>query len=167
MKRAYLNRLYSTGSAAEAPSRVIMRNNKNAKDGYVYGRIVDESGGPMPGVNIVVKGTTAGTTTDMDGHYVLEADKDDCVDLYFHRICDAETRVGRKNTIDVVMEPDITELSELVVTGLWRSDKENSAVWHPCVMLPQTVLTVRSNSKGFGRTGCWGAGTKRWSELFI
>ena len=96
MKRAYLNRLYSTGAAADAPSRVIMRNNKNAKDGYVYGRIVDESGEPMPGVNIIVKGTTIGTTTDMDGHYVLEADKDDCVGLHLHRICNCGNASGKE-----------------------------------------------------------------------
>lgn len=115
--RAYLNRLYSTGIFSNAPSRVIIRNNRNAKDGYVYGHIVDNEEQPMPGVNIIVKGTTMGTTTDMAGNYMLEADKDDVLVYSFIGYATAEARVGRKNTIDVVMEPDITELSEVVVTG--------------------------------------------------
>ncbi|WP_276372685.1 carboxypeptidase-like regulatory domain-containing protein [Chryseolinea sp. H1M3-3] len=117
VQRAYLNRLYSTGAAADTPSKVIMRNNKNAKDGFIYGQIIDNDGQPMPGVNIIIKGTTIGTTTDMEGNYVIEADKDDVLIYSFIGYASAETHVGRKNTIDVIMEPDITELSEVVVTG--------------------------------------------------
>ena len=60
------------------------------------------------------------------GNYVLEADKDDVLVYSFIGYATAETRVGRKNTIDVVMEPDITQLSEVVVTGYGVETKKEA-----------------------------------------
>ena len=86
-------------------------------DFTISGKVTDESGQPVPGANILLKGTTIGTTTDMEGNYLLEADKDNVLVYSFIGYATVETRVGRKNTIDVIMEPDIMELSEVVVTA--------------------------------------------------
>src|SRR5687768_11273475 len=50
-------------------------NVSNPLSVIVSGQVVDENGSPIPGVNIVVKGTTVGTTTDTDGRYSITLDE--------------------------------------------------------------------------------------------
>lgn len=114
----YLERLYSSGEAADQPSTIRVSNNRQGRKGTVYGRITSaEDGSPLPGVNVIIKGTTIGTVTDIDGRYSLPANKDDELIFSFVGLATTETKVGRKNTIDVEMAMDVTELSEVVVTG--------------------------------------------------
>lgn len=85
----------------------------------VSGLITDfTSGEPLPGVNIVVEGTTLGTVSDMDGKYVLNMPTKDAV-LVFSFVGYNTERVMSENrsVIDVKMVPDITKLEEIVVVG--------------------------------------------------
>ncbi|HEY9045764.1 MAG TPA: carboxypeptidase-like regulatory domain-containing protein [Ohtaekwangia sp.] len=115
--RQYLSRLYIVGPDPANPSKVSMANSRQRKEGYIYGIITDSNGNPLPGVNIVVKGTVTGTTTDADGSYIVEAGKDDILIYSFIGYATAEATVGRKNTINVLMEEEVMALSEVVVTG--------------------------------------------------
>ncbi|QCK14116.1 SusC/RagA family TonB-linked outer membrane protein [Mangrovivirga cuniculi] len=89
-----------------------------AQDRTVTGKVTDESGEGIPGVNVVVKGTTQGTVTDVTGNYSLNVSSDNAT-LVFSSIgyLAQEIPVGSQSTIDVTMESDITELTEVVVTG--------------------------------------------------
>jgi|688.fasta_scaffold02841_24 TonB-dependent SusC/RagA subfamily outer membrane receptor len=116
-RQRYLQRLYSTGIDPNNPSKVSMLNSKHKKEGYIYGKITTNDGSPLPGVNIVIKGTTQGTVTDANGEYMLEADKNDELVFSFIGYSTAEAKVGKKNTINVEMEEDVKALSEVVVTG--------------------------------------------------
>lgn len=84
----------------------------------VSGKINDESGTPMPGVNIVVKNTTTGTTTDTDGRYSLQvADAKQVLVFSFIGYATVEETVNDRTQIDVTMTPSLTSLGEIVVVG--------------------------------------------------
>ncbi|MEJ7647370.1 MAG: SusC/RagA family TonB-linked outer membrane protein [Chryseolinea sp.] len=85
----------------------------------VSGVVKDEDGNGFPGVNIVIKGTTTGTSSDADGNYALNVDSDNAVLVFsFVGYAVQEVTVGGRSTVDVVMTPDIRSLDEVVVTAL-------------------------------------------------
>ena len=76
-------------------------------------------GAPIPGVNVLVKGTNTGTITDVDGQYRVEVPSPDGILVFsFVGYVTQEVPVGGKTSIDVVLPADATELSEVVVTAL-------------------------------------------------
>jgi hypothetical protein len=84
----------------------------------VSGRIVDETGVPMPGVNVLIKGTTQGTVTDASGYYSVPVDNGTGSIVYsFIGYASKEVPIIGRNTIDLALEQDVTQLSEVVVTG--------------------------------------------------
>ncbi|MFY0608036.1 MAG: SusC/RagA family TonB-linked outer membrane protein [Cyclobacteriaceae bacterium] len=90
----------------------------------VTGKVTDESGEPLPGVNVVIKGTTTGTTTDLDGNYRLSVADGEILTYSFVGFESQETTVGNRSVIDMSMG-GATELQEVVVTavGLEREKK--------------------------------------------
>ena len=89
-----------------------------AQDVAVHGRVVDNAGQPLPGVNIVVDGTTIGTVTDMDGNYTISAPRG--ASLVYTFIGYNENRVEMedgRNRYDVTLNEMISDLSEIVVVG--------------------------------------------------
>lgn len=85
----------------------------------VTGRVTDETGSPFPGVNVIVKGTSTGTSTDADGRYSLDVPDNNSVLVFsFVGYSTLEEAVGGRTVIDVAMTPDIRSLQEVVVTAL-------------------------------------------------
>jgi TonB-linked SusC/RagA family outer membrane protein len=84
-------------------------------------------GSSMPGVNVMVKGTQTGTTTDAAGNYILDVSGTD-VTLVFSYIGfnSIEVKVGSKSEIDVTMQEDFVTLDEAVVTALGISREKKS-----------------------------------------
>lgn len=79
---------------------------------------------PLPGVNIIVKGTSNGTITDFDGNYNLSDVPSDAVLTFsFLGFTKQEINVGGKTKIDIILEEDAAALSEVVVTG-YSSQRE-------------------------------------------
>lgn len=92
----------------------------------VNGRVTDETGSGFPGVNVLVKGTSIGTSTDADGKYSLPVQDENAVLVFsFIGYLTAEESVGSRTTIDFSMKPDVKALEEVVVTalGIERSSK--------------------------------------------
>jgi TonB-linked SusC/RagA family outer membrane protein len=84
----------------------------------VSGQVVDENNVPLPSVNIIIKGTNTGVTTDAEGRYNLTVPDEDAVLVFsFIGYLTQEIRVGSQTTINVAMVPDISTLSEIVVVG--------------------------------------------------
>lgn len=80
---------------------------------------------PMAGVNIILKGTTIGTTTDSEGKYSIEADDDDIIVFSFIGYASFETSVSGLSIIDVSLQEDVTSLGEVVVNaGYWQTTKQ-------------------------------------------
>lgn len=84
----------------------------------VTGNITDENGTGMPGVNIIVKGTTNGTTSDSDGRYTLSVQQTDAVLVFsFIGYETQEIPLNGRSAVDLSMTPSIESLSEVVVVG--------------------------------------------------
>jgi TonB-linked SusC/RagA family outer membrane protein len=90
----------------------------------VSGRVNDEGGQPLPGVNISVKGTTLGTTTDADGKYSLSVSPTATLVFSFIGYLNQEVTVNGRASIDVAMAADVTSLQEIVVVGYGTQKKE-------------------------------------------
>ncbi len=90
----------------------------NASVSQVRGRVTDQAdGSPIPGANVQVQGTTVGTVTNLDGQYQLALPQN-ARSLVFSFIGYASQEVSiYGGEINVALEPDIQELSEIVVTG--------------------------------------------------
>ncbi len=90
-----------------------------AQDRTVTGKVTSaEDGTAIPGVNIVIKGTTVGTATDIKGQYSLAVPESATLVFSFIGLTTEEIAVGNRYIIDVAMRSDIKSLSEVVVTAL-------------------------------------------------
>src|SRR3990170_1202196 len=83
----------------------------------VSGAVTDENGMPIPGVNVVEKGTTQGSITDQDGRYSLQVSENATLVFSFVGYVSKEVIVGAQSRVDVSIQPDVTTLSEVIVTG--------------------------------------------------
>lgn len=90
-----------------------------AQDRTVSGKVTSaEDGSPLPGVNVVVKGTTTGAVTDIDGNYKFTVPADGGIlQFSFIGLQTIEIEIGSRSVIDVEMESDVEQLSEVIVTG--------------------------------------------------
>ena len=84
----------------------------------ISGTVTDETGVPLPGATVIVKGTTTGTTTDIDGRFVVDANADDVILVvsyvgYFPK----EVSVNGQSSVVVELDPDVSQLNEIVVVG--------------------------------------------------
>ncbi len=90
-----------------------------AQERTISGRVVDEDGGGLPGVNVILKGTTTGTTTDIDGNYKVNVPAEaNTLTFSFIGLASQEVAIGARSTIDVTMSSDVKQLSEVVVTAI-------------------------------------------------
>ncbi|SFC56335.1 TonB-linked outer membrane protein, SusC/RagA family [Flagellimonas taeanensis] len=83
----------------------------------VTGTVVDNLGNPLPGTNVIVKGTTNGTQTDFDGKYTITAASDATLIFSYVGFRTIEVPINGNSTVDVAMEEDAAALDEVVVTG--------------------------------------------------
>jgi TonB-linked SusC/RagA family outer membrane protein len=85
-----------------------------------------EDGQPAPGVNVVAKGTNTGTTTDSDGKFTLNlAEGQNTLVFSFIGLKTTEVEVGARTTVDIQLEQDVTELSEVIVVGYGTQVKQD------------------------------------------
>lgn len=96
-----------------------------AQDKTITGSVTDQNGLPLPGVNIVVEGTSTGTQTDFDGNYAISASLGQTLLFTYIGQKDVRRTVGAENSINVQMEDDAQALEEVVVTaqGIKREKK--------------------------------------------
>lgn len=95
-----------------------------AQERSVSGRVVDENGQPLPGVNVLVRGSTSGTVSDADGVYSIGGVSDNTVlSFSFIGYLAQEVTVGSRSVIDVSLTPDVTSLEEIVVIGYGEQKK--------------------------------------------
>jgi len=94
-----------------------------AQESQVNGTVVDETGTLIPGVSVLLQGTTRGTTTDLDGKYTIEAPSSGVLIFSFIGYTTIEETVGNRSIVDVRLEPDLSELEEVVVVGYGTQKK--------------------------------------------
>ena len=83
----------------------------------VSGTVVDPTGIPLPGVNIIVKNTTTGTQTDFDGNYTISASAGDVLVFSFIGFTTQEVVYAAQETIDITLEEETNTLDDVVVIG--------------------------------------------------
>lgn len=97
----------------------------------VTGKVTDTAGEPLMGVSVVVKGTTLGTTTDLDGNYSLADVPDDATLVFsFVGMQGQEVKVNRRSSISLSLEESSIALNEVVAVGYGttrRSDLVSSS----------------------------------------
>lgn len=90
----------------------------------ISGTVSDTQGNPIPGVNILVKGTTLGTSTDRDGKYTIDVLEENAVLVFsFIGYITQETSVNGRTLIDVTLAEDVQNLEEVVIVGYGTQTK--------------------------------------------
>lgn len=105
---------------------IIAWGDVRAQERTVTGKVSGDDGSPLPGVNVVIKGTATGTVTDINGQYTLGVPSSGGVLVFsFIGFVTQEIDIGQRNVVDVQLSQDVTQLGEVVVTaaGIEREKK--------------------------------------------
>lgn len=115
--------MFCAGQASASPMKDLTDNNIQYN---ISGEVVDSEGLPIPGINVVEKGTSNGTMTDIDGLFSLEVNSDEAI-LVFSSIGfeTQEISIGGEQNIEVTMETSVAGLDEVVVVGYGTSTKRD------------------------------------------
>ncbi len=124
---------------------VISSEKFNKQEIVIKGKVTDNSGNALPGVNVVEKGTTNGTVTNIDGQYTINANSADAIlSFSFVGYLTEEVQVSGRTTVDVLLIEDIQALDEVVVIGYGTVKK--SDLTGSVSSLNKEDLNVGSNS---------------------
>lgn len=91
----------------------------------ITGTVVDATGIPIIGANVMVKGTTNGTVTDMDGRFLLETSDDAILEVSYIGYTSYEAPVGNRTSFNVVLKEDLKTLDEVVVVAYGTQNKRS------------------------------------------
>jgi TonB-linked SusC/RagA family outer membrane protein len=116
-----------------------------AQDRVVSGVVSDNGGLPLPGVNVLVKGTTMGTQTDIDGKYSIKAESTQTLVFNFVGMKTQEI-VASSLTINVKMKDDAIELEGVVVTALGIKREKKSLGYAAQKLSGDEVNTIATNN---------------------
>ena len=107
----------------------------NQQKKIITGTVVDPNGEAVIGANVLVKGTTNGTITDMDGKFSLEVPEGAMLQITYVGYANQEIKVGNQSSLSIIMKDDSEALDELVVVGYGVQRKGNIAT---------SVTTIKS-----------------------
>jgi len=97
---------------------VLMSGMAFAQQKAISGKVTDETGASVPGVSVVVKGTTTGTVTNMDGKYTLNVPANaETLTFSFVGMISVDIPIAQKKVIDAVLKTETTGVDEVVVVG--------------------------------------------------
>lgn len=114
-------------AAIMVPALLLLSFGAMAQAYQIQGTVTDSKDGiPMVGVSVVIKGTTVGTSTDINGKYSIMGESTSTIVFSFIGYSTAEMAVSGRSTVDVALSEDIAQLDEVVVVGygtLKKSDR--------------------------------------------
>ncbi len=98
----------------------------NAQEKSISGEVTSSIDGlPLPGVSVIVKGTTRGAQTDFDGKYTISASTGEVLVFSFIGMKDAQATIGASNTINMSLDEDVAALDEVVVVAYGTQTKQS------------------------------------------
>jgi TonB-linked SusC/RagA family outer membrane protein len=139
-----------------------------AQEKTITGKVTAEGEGPLPGVNVTVQGTTTGAITDLNGGYSIKVPGTASV-IVFSSIgyTSKQVVVGTQSVIDMILQSDVTALSEVVVTGYTSQKRkeltgsvgvvENTAI--TAIATPNVSNALQGRSSGVTVIGSGQPGT--------
>jgi TonB-linked SusC/RagA family outer membrane protein len=116
-----------------------------AQEKMISGAVTDDTGLPLPGVNIIIKGTSTGTQSDFDGNYTIEAAQGQTLVYSYVGFETQEIAVGASNKIDVTLKAG-SVLDEVVVTALGVSREKQSLGYSTQQVGGEDISTVKGNN---------------------
>jgi TonB-linked SusC/RagA family outer membrane protein len=119
-----------------------------AQERTVSGTVTSsEDGSALPGVNVVLKGTTIGTTSNVDGSYKLAVTSTGGTLIFsFIGLASQEVEIGQRTVIDIVMATDVQQLSEVVVTALGIAREVKSLPYASQQVNSDKLVIARANN---------------------
>lgn len=117
-----------------------------AQEKTVSGTVVSEESGPLPGVNVLIKGTKVGVLTDFDGNYSIKASSGSILQFSFLGYQMVEKTVGTLNTIDVSMKESAEALEEVVVTAFGQTRQKRSTGYAATMVSADQLTKVTTNN---------------------
>ncbi|MDR1668320.1 MAG: TonB-dependent receptor [Bacteroidales bacterium] len=115
----------SVGHAFSAESGAFYALVSRQQDITVKGRVVDETGAPLPGATIIIAGTTRGVLTDTDGSFTLKTKPEDQIDVSFVGYQTASIVVTEDAEIEIILVPLANELEEVTIVAFGKQKKES------------------------------------------
>lgn len=91
----------------------------------IRGQVLDENGQGIPGATILIKESSTGTTSDIEGNFEIEASSDHVLIISFIGYTTQEIEIGSKTRLEVQLEPDVIALDELIVVGYGTQKKSD------------------------------------------
>ena len=117
-----------------------------AQDRAVTGKVSAEDGSALPGVNISLKGTNRGTTTNAQGEFSINAESSSTLVFSFIGFQTQEAVVGSQTTINISLKNDVSQLQEVVVTALGQERKRNELVYAAQQVSAEQITQARNPS---------------------
>ena len=126
------------------------------QDRTISGKVTSaEDGSGLPGVNVILKGTMTGAVTDSDGNFKLNAPSQGGTLVFtFIGLQSQEVEIGTRSTIDLQMSQDVTQLSEIIITGaggLQARQKELGSA--NAIVTPETLTAGKAVNIASGLQG--------------
>lgn len=112
----------------------------------ISGKVTAENGEGLVGANVLIKGSTAGTVTDIDGNYKIQVDSEATLVFSYIGFIQQETVVGSRSVIDVTMIADAEQLSEVVVTALGVKREERAIGFATEKVAGKTIANSNANN---------------------
>lgn len=107
---------------------VVIKKEVTATEGRkITGKVVDEKGNPLPGVTVIIKGTSLGTVTSVEGEFTITLPVADGQALLFSFVGmeTMEVKITDKNDYKIVLKEDVKALDDVVVTGYFNKNKDS------------------------------------------
>ncbi|MEN8193804.1 MAG: SusC/RagA family TonB-linked outer membrane protein, partial [Bacteroidota bacterium] len=123
-----------------------------AQDRTISGKVTDESG-PLPGVSILIEGTTQGTETDFDGNYTITANTGDVLRYSFVGMTTLTRTVGDADIYNVTMVSSENTLDEVVVTALGIQRQKKTLTYQAEKISEEDLVQVTPTTAAQGLTG--------------
>ncbi|MEP3378999.1 MAG: TonB-dependent receptor plug domain-containing protein, partial [Maribacter dokdonensis] len=91
----------------------------------ITGNVTDATGQPLPGVNVLIKGTTIGTQSDFDGNYAIDVTDGTALVFSYIGMLTKEVAIDNRSVVNVILQEDVASLDEVVVVAYGTSTKES------------------------------------------
>ncbi|WP_299336006.1 MG2 domain-containing protein [uncultured Psychroserpens sp.] len=141
----YGRQQYLRRTRMATPSTYSSNTISTIKKGYVEGVIKDDTGEPLPGANIIIKGTETGATSDFDGEFSLQAKEGDVLVISYIGYSQLEIKISKANFFAITMNGDM-ELDEVVVAGYATTSEMKKSVVADSVSIEAESLEDMPNA---------------------